>query len=727
MKADGGRIEEEIFSELTELCTSPGFVHVIAYLCIRDNMIRYQNEIKPEDMSNLYSSEHLVRTEINVLLGLLIKRDIDYSIPDAAIFQSWSDRAEVLLGELHTAMTGDVFAHMTPGAEATPGGNPFSSGSVLREAIFYGGESAYSFQYRDLLERKYGRDDAWLITNKGFSIRDGRAVVKAVGAILNDRPIENIVAMRELPMEQWTYLPGHMFRAAEVADRADLSESLVERILVAFVLPDGERNVHYATPHDFNAISAFPLIKIEDQYLLFNIYNLTESFYQSPFHWMWADKLYRPTASAHRGQFTEEFSYERLANVFGEQHVFSNVNIFLTKGAIAGEIDVLVIFGNLAIVLQAKSKQLTIAARKGNDKQLQTDFAHAIQASCDQGYTCAHLLLDPKATLFGAGEVEIKLPSVIKKIYVICIIADHYPALSFQTRQFLKFEPAERVAAPFVMDVFLLDAMTEMLDSPLHLLSYIDRRTIYDDKLMASHELNILGYHLKKNLWIEEKTDLMMLHDDFGTELDLSMIVRRENAAGPWTPDGILTRLQTTTLGRMVKQIDAHPNAAVMEFGFMILTMSEDAVVNLSKMIDEMARRSKMDRRNHDITVPLQSGSVGFTVHCNYDPIPVATKNLERHCHRRKYTSKANSWFGVCLNPDDMSLRFGVSLNFDWKFDAGMEQLTRDMPQPGKFGPKELKTLLKQPKVGRNDPCPCGSSKKSKKCCGANVATRRVV
>ena len=25
------------------------------------------------------------------------------------------------------------------------------------------------------------------------------------------------------------------------------------------------------------------------------------------------------------------------------------------------------------------------------------------------------------------------------------------------------------------------------------------------------------------------------------------------------------------------------------------------------------------------------------------------------------------------------------------------------------------------PKVGRNDPCPCGSGKKYKKCCGANT------
>ena len=27
--------------------------------------------------------------------------------------------------------------------------------------------------------------------------------------------------------------------------------------------------------------------------------------------------------------------------------------------------------------------------------------------------------------------------------------------------------------------------------------------------------------------------------------------------------------------------------------------------------------------------------------------------------------------------------------------------------------------MLASPRVGRNDPCPCGSGKKSKKCCGA--------
>lgn len=33
--------------------------------------------------------------------------------------------------------------------------------------------------------------------------------------------------------------------------------------------------------------------------------------------------------------------------------------------------------------------------------------------------------------------------------------------------------------------------------------------------------------------------------------------------------------------------------------------------------------------------------------------------------------------------------------------------------------PKQEPTLRAQPKIGRNVPCPCGSGKKYKKCCGA--------
>lgn len=712
------RTEQEIFEELGALCVSPGFIHVIAYCCMRDNMIGYAgDEMKAEDMANLHGNSRLIRTEISALLGLLIKQDIEYALPEPEIFQSYLRKCEALLEEIHKAMSGEVFRNLTPEMMNDKDLNPFTMGAALRESIFYGAESAYAFQYRDFSPLKYGRDDEWLLAHKGYSVHDGKRVVQAVGLHQNESCVANINAMRALPMAEWTTLPGNEFSAAEIAARAALSTDVVARVLDAFTLAADERNAGYKKLQDFNVMNAFPLIKRGDKYLLFNIYSLSEAFYQSPFHWMWADKPYRPKAMENRGRFTEEFSAARLAGVFGEQNVYANVNIFTSKDTIGGEIDVLVLFGDRAIVLQAKSKQLTIAARQGDDQQLKTDFEKAIQASCEQGYSCAHLLLGSKVVLKNADGVEIVLPADIRKIYVVCIVADHYPALSLQARQFLKFAATEKISPPFVMDVFLLDAMTEMLDTPLQLLSYVDRRTYFDDKFMASHELNILGYHLKNNLWADEKHDLIMLDDTLGTALDLSMMVRRENIPGPWTPDGVLTRFANTRIGKLVKQIEREPNPAMLTLGFALLTFGEDAVMRLSKAIDEIIRRAKADGEGHNITVPMEDIQGGLTIHCNSDPVEVESDKLQAYCLARKYAQKADRWFGLCLNSEDGGIRFGLGLEEKWARDPAMDELTKGMAKPMNMSDLNLAIGKKLPKVGRNDPCPCTSGKKYKKCC----------
>lgn len=65
------RTEQEVFDELGTLCLSPGFIHVIPYCCMRDNMIGYAgDEMKAEDMANLHENSRLIRTEISALLAV---------------------------------------------------------------------------------------------------------------------------------------------------------------------------------------------------------------------------------------------------------------------------------------------------------------------------------------------------------------------------------------------------------------------------------------------------------------------------------------------------------------------------------------------------------------------------------------------------------------------------------------------------------------------------------
>lgn len=712
------RSEQAIFDELAELCASPGYVHAVAYLCFRDNMIRYSGEMKAEDMQHLFSKSRLIRTETSTLIGLMLKRDIDYTLPTPKTLDGYVKTTEALLEEIHLTMSAAFWAGIDPAKIAENDSNPFTSGASLREPIFYGGESAYSFQYRDFSTVKYGRDDDWLAANKQFSIQDARNVVYAISRLQDEKAVETLQSMRKAAPEDWTLLPGFTFAIQEVADHARMDPAVVERVLKAFAAPADACNEQFAALYDFNIINACPLIPMPDgRYALFHIYSLVEALYEAPFYWMGADKAYVSTAMKHRGLFTEQFAVDRLTQVFGADNVLSNIDIFGSKGNKLGEIDVLVLFGDRALVLQAKSKRLTLEARRGNDLQIKDDFKKSIQDSSDQAYLCAQLLEEGKCAFRDAAGNAVPLPDKLKRIYVLCLVADHYPALSFQARQFLKCTPTATISPPFVMDVFALDAMTEMLGSPLQLLSYIDRRTGYVEKLMASHELTILSYHLKQNLWLNDEHDMVLLDDDISADLDLAMLVRRESIPGKGTPDGILTRLSATALGRLIKAIEASPEPATIDLGFTLLMLGEDTVIAVSKAIDQIAQQAIADGKSHDFTAGLGQGDTGLTIHCNNDPIEVAGPCLQRHCVARKYTERARAWFGVCLRPNDQALRFGINLDFPWQQSSEMDVLTKGMGKATRLhaagsGPRSYGL-----KVGRNAPCPCGSGKKFKKCC----------
>lgn len=246
------RCEQEIFDELASLCTSPGYVHAVAYLCSRDNMIRYSGEMKAEDMQHLFSKSRLIRTETSTLIGLMLKSPIDYRLPAPPILEKYIESTEALLEEIHHAMSASFWQEIDPAKVTEEAFNPFTTGAALREPIFYGGESAYSFQYRDFSPAKYANDDPWLIANKGFSIYDARKVVFAISRLQDEKSIGIMRAVHGTPQERWTFLPGNTFSVQEVADYGHIDLAIVDRVLSAFAVPPGAYNEQFKALHDFN-------------------------------------------------------------------------------------------------------------------------------------------------------------------------------------------------------------------------------------------------------------------------------------------------------------------------------------------------------------------------------------------------------------------------------------------------------------------------------------------
>ncbi len=668
-------------------------------------------------MNRLFSRERLIRTELTTLIGLMAKKPLDMCPQPFDVVEGYVERTDVFMRELHQAMSYPTFAAMFDAVkEGSEPPTPWG-GSGMREPIFYGTESAYAFQYRDLVPEKYGADDDWMLKAKGFTSRQARTIAKTMCELMDEKGMRLFADAGTAKAQPETWLPAFEFSLDEVAFRSAVTKDVAEAFFRAF-LYTGD-NAAFKEVGDFNEVAARPLLPTDrGTVLLFSHYAIYEALYESPFYWMWDDKPYRPTAAVHRGTFTERFAARRLAGVFGSEHVHTNVNLHRGKD-IVGEADVLVVYADRLIVVQAKSKKLTIAARKGNDNQLKADFAAAIQDSYDQGWTCANEILAGGCRLVDDKGKEVDLPPSIKEVFLFSLVSEHYPALAFQASQFLKFQTTDVIRPPFVMDVFLLDTLTEMLTTPLRLLSYVKLRVAVSDKLMSGHELTVLGYHLKQNLWLDEGYDWVILEDSIAQDLDTAMLVRRDNQPGDDTPAGILTKMRGTRYERLIKEIETKADPAMLELGFHLLSMAEDSCMDVHRVLETITRKTQLDEKRHDVTLASSTPPCGISFHCNPTLSPGAIDVLETYCVKRKYQQHAAQWFGVSVNPDG-HVQFGVTLDFPWEPSEEMDRLTANMKPAARVRdvlPQYIQGAAKRMKLGRNELCPCGSGRKYKKCC----------
>ena len=639
------RSEHEIFDDLAALCRSQGYIHAIASIFIRDNFVFFKDEMNAEDMANLHSERRLIRTEVTTLIGLMMRAPIDFNLPTPRIISDYIWQTEALLEELHQSMS-----------------NFSTFSNFIREAIFYRGDSAYSFQYRDLAPRKYSADSNWLMRTKGIDLKVGREMCRILVELLNRRIVKTLQDLSGKPMEERNILPGFTFSCDELAIRTNQSLNSIKSVVEAFTLPESERNCTFTSLHAFNSAYIYPFIRMRaDKLLMLQFYGFPEALYETPFYWMFADKSYTSTALKHRGEFTEAFAAERLARVFGFGRVFKNVEIFKSKSNILGEIDVLVLFGNRAIVLQAKSKKLTLEARKGNERQLQNDFKAAIQDAVNQALNCAELLGDPSVTLCCKDGKKITISDQPQMIFPLTVIVDDYPALALQVRQFLKFKTNRQIAPPLVTDVFALDTITEMLTSPLRFLSYLNLRAQFGEKFLRNHEHTLLSHHLVRNLWLENNVDFEMLNDDISVHLDIAMAARRDGIPGKETPDGILTRLEGTPFSKIIDEIDNEPNTAAIDLGILLLELGEETIRELNEGINEILSRTEADRKLHNLSMGFRDASTGLTIHCSRLVYSQAMTKLQDHCAYRKHDMKADRWFGLALRLDG-SIQFIVEL-----------------------------------------------------------------
>lgn len=702
--------EQDIFEELSKLTSSTGYIYAMPFLCLLWSLIIYDTK---EKSTNFCEEESLNRTEIGILIGLMVKSDINFTIPTPEKLQEYIEQSKsllqklqyyfnwnhmkILLEELQNNDEQNNIGHLKHNTNHSLKNYMLKNPYFMREMLIYSADSAYDFQYLEFFYNKYKNDSDWLSNKYHFDIDDLKKIANEVldqvyGIIYKLQSINDVSSVLDL----------FSFNVDELSSKLSITKEKVISILNLFTTEQNS-NKEFNHINDFNMVRIKPFIKKdEDTYILLQHYDFLESLYESPFYWLLQDKNYKNIAAKHRGSFAENFVYETLIKVFGQDNTYKNIEIYDSKTRI-GEIDVLVVFENRAIIVQIKSKRLTAESRKGNVATIDDDFQKAVQNAYNQGYDCAYYIQNKKYQIKNSQETFNFNHVEFKEIYIFCVVSDHYPALTIQAYNFIQYKETDVIKAPFIMDIFLLDVLSEMLDNPLYFLSYINKRTKYFKELIAQSEFTILSYHLRHNLYVDDKFKLL-LQEEFTKDLDLAMLSRRRNVSEFKTPDGILTKFKNTIIGNFIESIKHNKNKCSIELGLFLLTLSEDTIKQINKLIQELSISFKKDNKFHDFSMPFDDAT-GLTVHIGNDIYDKAYSMLLTHCSKRKYLSQADNWFGIYFNPIEEKIKFVVMSDEKWVYSK----------EKGERIVANLKN--KNIKIGRNEQCPCGSGKKYKKCC----------
>ncbi|AQQ00504.1 SecA-like protein [Pseudoalteromonas aliena] len=516
-----------------------------------------------------------------------------------------------------------------------------------------------------------------------------------------------------------SYLKCNELNLENISQSTGLAADKVVAFFNAFSSTKDDDNSAYKSIDDVNIVNFKPISKIEDSYYLFQTMALAQSMYESPIFWMRLDKTYVNTAVKHRGEFTESFAFKRLEKIFGKGNVYCNLDIFKNPSEKAGEVDILAKFGTKYLIIQAKSKGMTIPARQGKVNLVKDDFVKGIQNAYDQAVECSNALLQDDMIIKDIEGNIVKLGSKPSSCYPICLTSESYPGLLFQCRQYLKHQEKGHLKPPFVMDVFFLDILTEFLNQPLFLLSYIDRRCSYLDEIFASTEIVLLGLHLKRNLWLEEKFTMMSLHDDIAADLDAAFMVRRMAISGSRSPKGILNRYSQGFISKLIFKFQYIKHDELTDFALTFMKASGDFLDTLDAAVSKICFETIQDSNSHDFTVLFDGGSGGMTIHTAAGNRERCKEALISYMYARKYKERQDQWLGIIVDPSSEMVMEICHIKESWCFNADMEEGVKSLSQKPSVKPC-LNTLKKQLKfkVGRNSQCTCGSGNKYKHCCG---------
>jgi len=748
------RSQGQIIADLKNLVKEQGFIYVICNIILHDLIVN------PESLHKIDYFEKININEATLLLGLWIQQEINTNLPENEdIFLSFKHKTYELLNELHFSFNSSFLKHLEnkiSDKDSLSNGDANSiwkEEEMIIEPIFYGGTEIYDFQYLNHLTQKYKYDKEWIFENYHLDFENVKQLITDIKSLIQTRihnssdlfsPKYFINDAKEYLKEEKRKKESHNNSVDNYCQlEIDTYKAFFEvhgfekycfDLLNLFCFDKSDfvnTNDHFFNLFslsineyisyninkvgDYNIINSHPIIKLNsDKYFLPIPFLLFQAVYESPYYWIIRDREYKDIASNHRGKVGEELFYNILVEIFSKDNTFKSVKIKSSKSKSITDIDVLCILGNKALIVQIKSKKLTLLSKQGSISQLEKDFKEAIQEAYDQGLKCRKSILEHNNTFYDEYDNEIILNEAIDECYIVCGTTEIFNAISFQLKHFL----VKDINSPYPLSfsIFDLELIAHYLKDPYDFLFYIKQRIVLMEYYHVASEIDILAYHLTQNLYKIPRYDLCSIDSTHAQLIDRNYYPLKEGIKVSDEGDRLKFKWYNKDFDKLLVELKSCKIPKFTDLIFHLLEQSSDAREMLIDHLIKTKDKTLKDLKNHNFTFPPDDKSDnrdGITyVSLASNDMELLKKELFNRCESRKYLTKADIWMGFGSIIDSTRIIDYVLFNDrKWEYDEELESRFKNYSyNSGQY--------IMLNKIGRNKPCYCGSGFKYKNCCG---------
>ena len=267
-----------------------------------------------------------------------------------------------------------------------------------------------------------------------------------------------------------------------------------------------------------------------------------------------------------------------------------------------------------------------------------------------------------------------------------------------------------------------LRVYADIFENPLHFLHYAEQRneSFKSDIIQVDDELDHLGLYLKHNHYsthaakIQGNSDARVNFAGYRAEIDKFFLERMRDPKYP-------SSLKQDAPSRLVEIVDwlaTSNKAGRAKMAGYLLDLCGDERNRIAKYIDNELELQPRTRRpkpcsNHGGNI------ISYTIFCYTDKwAPRNAKLALRHTKKTMFLAKETERLLLELGYADNGALQDVEWTWVDRSSISSAELATLEAEAETLGRTKLESArLTRGKIGRNDPCPCGSGKKYKYCC----------